>query len=146
MSIKFSALNLHDLKNAEQAYRFVLCQQPDNMDIRVNLAWCLLFQALYRSGEETASDVHRSAAEARPQADATNFLPTSDSKQLLQECLRHTMMVKQLSASVSHLMDVDKLEAMVLMAGGKDLLIANEARGTRIRSEILLAAYQTAGV
>ena len=139
MGMNFSGFDLQDLKKAEEAYRFVLRQEPDNMDLRVHLAWSLLFQALYFSGQEATAAHDRIPETNFSSAIEANKRFPSDSRRLLQECLRQTTMVKQLSTRVSNQMDAEKIEALVLMAGNKELLNESEARGARIQNEILHA-------
>jgi hypothetical protein len=129
------------LQEAEAAYRFILIREPDNMDVRVNLAWCLLLQALYQSGKETVIAERGDAKQAGDDPN-TDITPGPDAGHLLQECLRHSMTVKHLSARASNQMDMEKLEALVRLAGGKDLLVSSEENGARIIDNIVNAIWQ----
>lgn len=143
MGIRSSIFDPHGLKEAEAAYRFVLIQEPDNMDVRVNLAWCLLLQALYQSGKETVIAERSDAQQAADnEGGAANLASGPDADHLLQECLRHSMTVKHLSARTSNQMDVEKLEALVRLAGGKELLLSSEESGARIIDNIVTAIWQ----
>jgi hypothetical protein len=94
------------VQEAEAIYRFILRRDPGNMDARLNLAWCLLLESLHQSGPEAENAGH-----------------------LLQECLRHSRTVKNLCGFPSTQREVEKLEGLVLLVGGKELLLAPEAGG-----------------
>ena len=143
MRLKSSVFDPSGLKTAEEAYRFVLRQEPDNMDIRVDLAWCLLLQALYLSGQETAVAAQNIPEDgAFSQAVVSDAAPAPDAVHLLQECLRHSLTVKHLSAHTANQIEVEKLVSLVLLAGGKEHILFNEERGARIKSEIFRALWQ----
>ena len=112
MGTQSSIFDPHGLKEAEEAYRFVLRREPDNMDTRINLAWCLLLQAVYQSGQETMlAEQNDSTAEACHKTNPPSLSPGPDARHLLQECLRHSLTVRHLSARTSDQVDVEKLEA-----------------------------------
>lgn len=143
MGIRSKVFDPPGLKEAESAYRFVLRREPDNMDARVNLAWCLLLQALYASGQEAAL-----AAQTEGEDTADLHLPTSapttgsNAQHLLQECLRHSLTVKHLSAQPANRSDIAKLEELVLLAGGKEMLLSSTEGGARIIDNIVSALWQ----
>lgn len=140
MEIQPNVFDPHGLKEAEAAYRFILRQEPDNMDTRVDLAWCLLLQALYQSGQETViAGQNNPVPSASGQTALPGLSPDPDARHLLQECLRHSLTVRHLSARTSNQLDVEKLEALVLLAGGRELLLSSEEGGERIREKIVRA-------
>jgi len=140
VDIEPSLFDTHGLKEAEEAYRFVLRREPDNMDIRVGLAWCLLLQALYQSGQETVTAAQRDPEDQAYRSTALPGLsPGPDARHLLQECLRHSLTVRHLSSQTANQWDMEKLEGLVFLAGGKDLLQSNEEGGERIRNRIVRA-------
>jgi hypothetical protein len=137
-----SVFDRHGLREAEEAYRFVLGREPGDMDTRVNLAWCLLLQAIYQSGQETLLAEHPNLYTEDELPSATPILPPGpDARHLLQECLRHSLTVRHLSAREANQIDVEKLEALVLLAGGKELLLSNEEIGVRIRNKFVEALH-----
>jgi len=143
VGIRSSIFDPHSLKEAETAYRFVLVQEPDNMDVRVNLAWCLLLQAVYQSGQETGIAERRGREnDANPTTAGAELTPGPDAGHLLKECLRHSLTVKHLSAQTSNQLDMEKLEALVLLAGGKELLQSSEENGVRIIDNIVTAIWR----
>ena len=143
MNTRSSIFDTQGLKKAEEAYRFVLGREPDNMDIRVDLAWCLLLQALHQSGQETMP-AERQGTEVNVEyrVAVADLSPGPDARHLLQECLRHSLTVRHLSAQASHQVDAEKLESLVLLAGGKEILAATEAGGSRIREDIVRALWR----
>lgn len=143
MGIRSSIFDPHSLKEAETAYRFVLVQEPDNMDVRVNLAWCLLLQAVYQSGQETVIAERRAHEhDANLLNEGAGLTPGPNAGHLLKECLRHSLTVKHLSAQTSNQLDMEKLEALVLLAGGKELLLSSEESGVRIIDNIVTAIWR----
>lgn len=142
MGIRSSIFDPPGLKEAESAYRFVLRREPDNMEARINLAWCLLLQALYLSGQESArAEQHDSRGETHSVSTGSSAADP-DARHLLQECLRHSLTVKHLSAHPSNRLDVAKLEELVLLAGGKELLLSTEEGGARIIDNLVTALWQ----
>ena len=164
MGIKSRVLDPYDLQQTEEACRFLLRHEPDNMETRVDLAWCLFFQALSLWSRETKVAALKMTSEKAlvvvqkrlhylgfdtrmeapnsflgenlSQALASKFAQDPKTDHLLQECLHHSLMVRHLSANTSHRLDAETLEALILLAGGKKLLLSSEKRGIRIKSQL----------
>lgn len=112
------------------------------MDTRVNLAWCLLLQALYQSGQETVIAEHKgSEVGSQNQDPDAGLAPGPDARHLLQECLRHSVTVRHLSARPANHLDIEKLQALVVLAGGHELLLSAEEGGAVVRDNIARAVW-----
>lgn len=143
MNTQSNVFDASALKTAEKAYRSELCRKPDDMDTRANLAWCLLLQALYQSGQETRVSAYRRSSEEVEGAEAlAGACAERDARTLLQESLRHSFMVRHLSTYRPAQMAMEKLASLVELAGGAEQLVEAEQQAARIRDNICAVCRQ----
>ena len=116
------------LQRAEANYKECLLTQPDNLAVRLSLAWCLFIQALHQSGQETAIISNNLPYEqAVPPAQDTP-VKVRDAQALLQDCLQHLYNVKHLSIDEEDRSGVERLQTLVELAGAKGPSISAETQ------------------
>jgi len=116
-----------NLKWAEHTYRERLRLQPEDMAVRLSLAWCLFMQAIHRSGQETILDhavVHIGPASNDAPVNASTVERSANA--LLKDCLHQTYIIKQLSIDQVEQQDVARLQALVELAGARDIMVGAE--------------------
>ncbi|HLV79473.1 MAG TPA: hypothetical protein VKT32_04295 [Chthonomonadaceae bacterium] len=126
------------MRRLENLYLKRLDEEPADMDARVGLAWCLFAQGLYRAGQESVLTGIAAVGDASiPQAgEAVRILPEKSARLLLKDCLRHALTVEQLSPNAQDQADVEKLQALVKLAGAGCLVLEAEDESDRILAEI----------
>jgi hypothetical protein len=124
------------LWRVERIYRKQLVEEPGNTVARVSLAWCLFMQALHRAGQESA--VNSVLELTLPADSAANDGQSSDrdSAVLLQDCLRQALAVLQLSPDPRDRLDVERLQALVKLSGGAEILADAEEQAHRILTQL----------
>lgn len=136
MACEDRALNVDALWRVERIYRKQLAEEPANTVARVSLAWCLFMQALHRAGQESAvGPVLELALPAEPLA-GEGASSDRDSAVLLQECLRQALAVLQLSPDPRDHSDVERLQALVKLTGGSEMLADAEEQSRRILAQL----------
>jgi hypothetical protein len=128
VQISPKSINTADLQRAEHSYREQLRSQPDDMGLRLSLAWCLFVQALHQSGHESAFGNYAVAYCRAPAADINSTPSKADrsADALLRDCLQQTYTIKHLSMQEDERLEVARLHALVEMAGAQDLSIGAE--------------------
>ena len=112
-----------DLQRAENIYRARLRSQPEDMALRLSLAWCLFMQALHRSGQEAVHGVYALAYINAPSVDmeTLDWVDGRSANALLTDCLQQTYTVKHLSMHEEERVEVARLHALVELAGAQDV-------------------------
>ena len=126
------------MRRLEKLYLKRLDEEPADMDARVGLAWCLFAQALYRAGQESSLPGMAAVGDGSSlQADSPALILSEKSARLLlKDCLRHALTVEQLSPSPQDQLEVEKLQALVKLAGAGYLVLEAEDESDRILAEI----------
>jgi hypothetical protein len=128
------------LKQAEHAYRTTLNKHPDNLDMRIRLAWCLFMQALYQSGQETILKniaMCGATAETIGVFDAGQLLLDRDAQTLLQECLHQTFTVIHLSSRSEDRLDGEKIQALAALSGAEEAVAQSREKAARVLNEMV---------
>lgn len=140
------SLDIEAVKQTEIACRRLLLQQPEDLETRINVAWCLLLRALFRAGMEA-----RSGPRANLQSTSRIASITMDglggdsrsSRSLLNECLRHTSIVKQLgidaeagAAATEVQTQLSAMQSLIGILGCRDQVLMAEAQVSRILDRI----------
>ena len=134
------AFDAVSLKHVEHLYRSQLAEDPADPLARVSLAWCLFMQALLRAGQES---VLQALVERGTAAEELSLEPAVTAAQadpgageLLEDCLRQTMAVKQISADPQVQRSAERLLALVRLSGGSPALTAAEEAAARILGDV----------
>lgn len=135
MACEDRTLKVDALWRVERIYRKQLVEEPGDTVARVSLAWCLFMQALHRAGQESTAPALLELPAAA--LDAVELEPDPrarerDSAHLLQDCLRQTLAVLQLSPNPRDRTDVERLQALVKLSGGEALLADAEEQARRV--------------
>jgi hypothetical protein len=140
-----NGINTADLNRAEGLYREQLRARPEDMGIRLSLAWCLFMLALHRSGHESAFGNYALAYRQVPPADQESTPLTADrsADALLRECLQQTYTIKHLSVQEDERLEVARLQALVELAGAQALSIGAEEQSLQRLSNLAREAMLT---
>jgi hypothetical protein len=115
----------------------VLLQHPDDLETRVNIAWCLLTRALYQAGIEAWGD---SASDSRSSIRFVSMDKLGgaarSSRSLLNECLRHTSIVKQLSQEAEIQRQLSSMQGLIGLLGCSDQILMAEAQVSHVLDRI----------
>ena len=121
------------LRSAEDRYRRELQSRADSTPTRLNLAWCLFMEALHASGTESAAPLYELPTLVTDALVAPGACRSAQS--LLQECLGHICIAKQLSVHKSDLLDASRLQTLVNLSGFEGAArCAEEACLTRLHA------------
>jgi hypothetical protein len=99
-------------------YRQQLEKKPEDMRLRINLAWCLFMQALHQAGQEA---LLRSLQENGIIHKEVGMALEAEAQQLLRACLRQTYTVQQLSQRQQEHEEAGRLQSLVKQSGGEHL-------------------------
>jgi hypothetical protein len=133
-----SAFNAEALKRVEQIYRKQLAADPADTVARISLAWCLFMQSLLRAGQESVLSALVDASEGQEEqlSQTIRTILEQNAAELLEDCLRQTMTVKQLSSDPEAQLSVEKIQALVQLSGGGEAVTAAEDQAARILNEV----------
>jgi hypothetical protein len=128
VSFSSNFFNTASLKQAEKTFRERLLTQPDNMEARLNLAWCLFIQAVHQSGQEMAllNPVPEYDRTAISSADSESKADSALS--LLQDCLCQTYTIKHLSLSSEDHKAIERLQVLFALCGAQEQAVHAERR------------------
>ena len=119
-----SFMGLSILQNKENRCREHLHHQPDNMTMRIELAWCLYHQTLYRTGNKA--------------------LTHDVSEYALLEAWKQTSMVLQLCSNVELREEATLLQELMMQLGGDWVSRIGDRENERILQRLLQNTfYQT---
>jgi hypothetical protein len=114
------AIKIEALRRAECSYRDTLTTDPADTGTRLRLAWCLFVQAVHQAGRESILETitcESVGAEVLP--GVIRSIQETDVDHLLQDCLRQTTTVMQLSRRPHERTDVEMLQLLVKLAGAE---------------------------
>jgi hypothetical protein len=104
-----STSNIQSLLELEKNHLMLLEQNPDDPELRISLAWCLLLEALHRAGQEYASD--------------PKFIPPAssyrNSSELFRECLKQANTASDINPNSVVQEHLNQLEILVRMSNGE---------------------------
>lgn len=134
MACEDRTLKVDALWRVERLYRQQLVAEPGDTMARVSLAWCLFMQALHRAGQESTAPMllELPVPPDTGELDPDPLARERDSAHLLQDCLRQTLAVLQLSPNPRDRTDVERLQALVKLSGGEALLADAEEQARRV--------------
>ncbi|MCC2669055.1 MAG: hypothetical protein K0Q72_1526 [Armatimonadetes bacterium] len=139
MALESRVFNVDALWRVERMYRQRLTDEPGDMVARVSLAWCLFLQALHRAGEENAlTGIDSALEEAGIPITEMLELGEDDGEEgraadrLLEDCLRQTVTVLQLSPDPRDRTDVERLQALIRLSGGEAAIADAEDQSRQI--------------
>ena len=116
-----AAIKMEALKRAESAYRTSLVSDPADTAARLRLAWCLFVQAVHQAGRESILDsIHSTGSESEAMRGVIRSIQETDVDHLLQDCLRQTTTVMQLTRRPHERTDVEMLQMLVKLAGAEE--------------------------
>ena len=132
------AFDADSLKRVEHLYRRQLADDPSDPLARVSLAWCLLMQALLRAGQESVLQalVRDEEGSEEPIDLAASSMLDQDAADLLEDCLRQTLTVRQISADPAAHLSAERILALVRLSGGAPAVTAAEAAAARKGGEV----------
>ncbi len=105
------------LRRIEDTYTRSLLEKPDDMQVRLRLAWCLFMQALHQAGQESVVTALVND-EASHRSSGASLLPfDKDAYLLLKDCLRQTFAIMQLSPCAQDQKDVRQIQELVGLLG-----------------------------
>lgn len=138
-------VDLDALRIAEQGYRQLLIAEPGDMEVRVDLAWCLFMQALHLAGQESMCCSADTASEYPATGRfATRPVLEREARSVLRECLQQTITVSQLSRNRQDQLVIEKLQALVRLAYGESAVVVAEGTARRVLAEITTAVMNAA--
>ena len=120
-------VNLDALNRAAEKYRHQLDNNPDDMDSRVQLAWCLFLLAMFGTTTE----------KGLPKAHVESSLTAWDAEKALNDCLRETFMVIQLSTDKEDHIRVKTLQSLVKLLCGTQILSHAEQEATSVLTQLI---------
>jgi hypothetical protein len=138
MSPSESAFSADALKRVEEVYRKQLAADPADTVARISLAWCLFMQALLRAGQESVLAALVDASEGKDEqlSRAIRTILEQNAAELLDDCLRQTMTVKQLSSDPDAHVSAERIQTLVQLSGRGDAVSAAEDEAARILNEV----------
>ena len=111
---------MEELRRAESSYRECLVSDPADTATRLRLAWCLFVQAVHQAGRES---ILETISFDGPGSDllpgVIRSIQETDVDHLLQDCLRQTTTVMQLTRRPHERSDVEMLQLLVKLAGAE---------------------------
>ncbi len=114
------AIKIEALRRAEFLYRDTLVADPADTGTRLRLAWCLFVQAMHQAGRESILETITCDSEGADLLPGViQSIQETDVDHLLQDCLRQTTTVMQLSRRPHERTDVEMLQMLVKLAGAE---------------------------
>lgn len=126
------------LKRVEAVYRRQLTQDPADAVARVGLAWCLFMLALLQAGQESVVEalLDPTAGEHPPVEETAPAALGPNAAELLEDCLRQTLTVKQLTSNAEARVSAERILSLVRLSGGGRALGAAEERAARVLNDV----------
>jgi hypothetical protein len=126
------------LRRVEYVYRRQLAEDPAEPVARISLAWCLFMQSLLRAGQESVLEALVEATEGceEPLEQTMKSVLDQNATQLLADCLRQTLTVKQLSSDPEAQVGAEKILSLVRLSGAGSALSSAEDQARKILSEV----------
>jgi len=135
-----------DLERAENIHRVQLRSRPEDTALRLSLAWCLLVQAIHRSGQETVLAYSARTRGSVPPADTATAAGTAQrsAHALFKDSLFHTVTVQHMSLLEEDQLEVARLHSLVALAGAQELSNEAEAQSVQRLAALARAVMRTA--
>jgi hypothetical protein len=133
-----------DLKHAETIYREQLRTTPEDMALRLSLAWCLFMQALHRSGQEAVLAYSTLAINGAAMVGTATGATERSANTLLKDCLQQTYAIKHLTLQDEQRLEVARLHALVELAGAQELSVGAEEQSVQRLVALAREAMRTA--
>lgn len=134
-------VRVESLAQAEAACRSRLAFEPTDLGARKKLAWCLFLQAIHQAGQETLLELVPEELCTEKPAPAGDVPAARAARELLRECLRQSIAIRQLSTDPQDVHEIDRLQGLVRLSGGEEALFEaeREARGilARVTQELV---------
>jgi hypothetical protein len=125
------------LKLSERVFRERLEKEPDDMNARLSLAWCLFLQALHQAGRESvAQALVARAEETETTDDSTHSLLDKNARALLREALQQAAAVRQLSPHPQDSTYMNLLQSLASLSGASQIVSGTEQEADRILSKL----------
>jgi len=124
------SLSVGALESMERGYRSRLSVDPSDDASRLNLAWCLLMQALHADGRRAGVGEHDTpAGDIRASGESGDL--QGSALALLRECLHQSQLASMLSTDVPRRAEIERLRNLIELSGGEQLVrqIENGATG-----------------
>jgi hypothetical protein len=124
------------IQEMETNYKRQLAEDPANMEIREDLAWCLFMHALHEAGRESLLESITAAVNESDRNAVFDEVRLMDQKayQLLRACLLETFTILQLSPQTQR--DVTKLHTLIRLSGADQAFHDAEDDASRILSRL----------
>ncbi len=124
------------LQSLESGYQRQLTEDPANLEVRLDLAWCLFMHALHEAGRES---LLASLAKGGPDADRGSLykeigLYEQNAYRILKGCLRETFTVLQLSPTTPQ--EVAKLHVLIRLSGADQAFSEAEDEAMKILARL----------
>lgn len=130
------ACDIHTLRKIESTYQIQLEVEPSNLDIRLDLAWCLFMQALHEAGRESLRVPLPSNDQDLDRAVLYREIRLFEQKSytLLKSCLRETFTIMQLSPITPK--EVSKLHTLIRLSGAGEAFAEAEDEAMKVLARI----------
>ncbi len=116
---------LKDILGREKRCQTILDKRPDDDGARMEMAWCLLMQAVHRQGQESV--IHKIAPLINTQSvalgDEVEPLTHRESRWLFAESLKHSYVVSKLSSNPKWQQEAERLKELIVISAGEDALV-----------------------
>lgn len=126
------ACDIKTLQQMESRYQNEITQDPTNLEVRLDLAWCLFMHALHEAGRE---NLQAALASGGGEADRVEMfreigLFEQNAYSLLKGCLKETFTVLQLSPHTPQ--EVAKLHVLIRLVGADQAFLEAEDEAMKI--------------
>jgi hypothetical protein len=128
--------DINTLQQMESRYQLELTEDPANLELRLDLAWCLFMHALHEAGRESLLPSLAGDDRDGDRADMFREIGLFDQKayRLLKGCLKETFTVLQLSPNTPE--EVAKLHALIRLAGANQAFLEAEDEAMKILARL----------
>lgn len=117
-----SPVSIDMIKVQERGYRRRVDHEPMDICARVNLAWCLLLEAMHQAGRENLLAVLRERGAVADIPNDGGFRLDSDAQNLLRECLKQMCAVCELTRDPRDIAEVERMRYLVTISGAEAAL------------------------
>ncbi len=131
-------LALKDILGREKRCQIILDKRPDDDGARIELAWCLLMQAIHREGQESV--INKVAPLINTPltklfGDAQQ-LTQRESRWLFAESLKHSFAVSKLSSNPKCLQEAERLKELIKISAGEEVIMDVEDISAKVMSQL----------
>ena len=129
-----NVFEIDSLMRVEALCRRRLEREPDDMAARISLAWCLFLRSFHRAGQESV--LRELAFTDRDERDLLlariRGVPDHGAAQLVQDCLKNTFTVMQLSGDPDDVASVERLQALARLSGANEAIVHAEEEAIQV--------------